>query len=68
VTEAQMQERILELERVLAARTHKRIDPSVRKAAKAAKIAERKRRAQFRLDRWRRERRHLSLNRYAITH
>lgn len=39
-----------------------------KRRASGANAAERARRRQFKLDRWRRERRHLSLNRYAIQH
>ena len=56
MTPAEMQARIAELERQLDTPTTK----------KAAKARERARRRQFQIDRWRRERRHLSLNRYAI--
>jgi hypothetical protein len=44
----------------------------VRAEIKRLKVAlkeyQRARRRQFQIDRWRRERRHLSLNRYAIQH
>lgn len=56
----EMLARIAELERQLG--THKP------RRAPGAKAAERARKRQFKLDKWRRERRHLSLNRYAIQH
>jgi hypothetical protein len=60
MTIAEMQARIAALEEKL---THK---PRTRGAGKAERERQKARRAQFKLDRWRRSRLHLSLNRYAL--
>jgi hypothetical protein len=69
MTPTEMLARIAELEGLLShggtATSRRNTCPTVRQVSKAA---ERARRRQFKLDRWRRERRHLSLNRYAIQH